>query len=82
MSNKMYDILKNIALIILPALATLYLTVAQIWGLPYGEQVAATITALDVFLGAILKVSSINYAKKQEAEEKITEAVKIKDSIN
>ena len=81
MSNKMYDILKNIALIILPAIATLYLTVAQIWGLPYGEQVAATITAIDAFLGAILKVSSINYAKKQEAEAKIAEAVKIKESI-
>ena len=68
MSNKTYDTLKNIALIVLPALATLYLTVAQIWGLPFGEQVAATITAIDVFLGAILKISSINYAKKQEAK--------------
>lgn len=68
MSNKTYDILKNIALIVLPAIATLYLTVAQIWGLPFGEQIAATITALDVFLGAVLKISSMNYAKEQEAK--------------
>lgn len=68
MSNKVYDVLKNIALIVLPAIATLYLTVAQIWGLPFGEQIAATITALDVFLGAVLKISSMNYAKEQEAK--------------
>ncbi len=62
MNNKTYDILKYIALIILPALATLILTLAGIWGIPYGEAIAATITALDVFLGAILGVSSAKYA--------------------
>ena len=66
MSNKTYDILKNIALMVLPALATLVLTIAQIWHLPYGQEVAATITAIDVFLGAVLKISSNNYAKKTE----------------
>lgn len=54
MNNKMYDVLKNIALVVLPALATLWLTIAKIWGLPYGEEIAATITAIDVFLGALL----------------------------
>lgn len=71
MSNKAYDILKNIALIILPALATLWLTIAKIWGLPYGEEIAATITAVDVFLGAILKISSTFYTQKQELEAKL-----------
>ena len=66
MSNKTYDILKNIALIVLPALATLWLTISKIWGLPYGEEIAATITAVDVFLGALLKISSSIYADKQE----------------
>lgn len=66
MSNKTYDILKNIALIVLPALATLWLTISKIWGLPYGEEIAATITAIDVFLGALLKISSSFYADKQE----------------
>ena len=69
MSNKTYDTLKIIALVVLPALATLYLTIANIWGLPYGEAIAATITAIDTFLGAILGISSSNYAKLQ-AENK------------
>ncbi len=68
MNNKLYDVLKNIALVVLPALATLWLTIAKIWGLPYGEEIAATITAIDVFLGALLKVSSYFY-NKNEAKE-------------
>ena len=66
MSNKTYDILKDIALYVMPALATLILTLGGIWGIPYAEAIAATITALDTFLGAILKISSNNYAKEQE----------------
>lgn len=68
MNDKMYDVLKNIALVVLPALATLWLTIAKIWGLPYGEEIAATITAIDVFLGALLKVSSYFYAKNEAKE--------------
>ena len=63
MSNKVYDILKYVAMIVLPALGTLYLTIAGIWGLPYGEAVAGTITAIDTFLGAILMISSNQYHK-------------------
>lgn len=65
MSNRVYDILKYVALIVLPALATLYLTIATIWGLPYGEAVAGTITAIDTFLGAILGISSKRYAESE-----------------
>lgn len=65
MSNKVYDILKWIALVVLPALATLYFALAGIWGFPYGEQVVGTITAIDTFLGALLGISSINYYKKE-----------------
>lgn len=63
MSNKLYDILKWIALILLPALGTLYFALSGIWGLPYGEQIVGTITAIDTFLGALLGISSINYKK-------------------
>lgn len=69
MSNRMYDILKNIALIVLPALATLVIAVFEIWNLPYGAQIGATITAIATFLGAILKVSSIRYNKKEAEDE-------------
>ncbi len=63
MSNKTYDKLKWIAQYLLPALGTLYFAIAGIWGLPYGEQVVGTITAVDTFLGVILGVSSANYKK-------------------
>ena len=63
MSDKVYDVLKWLALIVLPALATLYFAVAQIWGLPYGEQVVGTITAIETFIGAIVGISNITYNK-------------------
>lgn len=61
MGDKTYDILKFVAQIVLPALATLYFSISSIWGIPYGEQIVGTITAIDLFLGAILKVSSDSY---------------------
>lgn len=63
MSNKVYDVLVWIAQIVLPALGTLYAAVAGIWGFPYGEEITGTILAVDVFLGAVLKISSVNYNK-------------------
>lgn len=60
-SNKVYDALKWIAQILLPALATLYFGVAQIWGLPFAEQIVGTVTVLDTFLGVVLGISSKNY---------------------
>lgn len=66
MSNKTYDILKYIAQIVLPAVATLYFTLAQIWGLPYAEQVVGTITAIDTFMGVLLKLQSNSYSKELE----------------
>ena len=64
MSNKVYDIFKFIAQIILPALATLYVTLAGLWGLPFPDEIAGTIMAIDTFLGAVLMISSSNYNKK------------------
>lgn len=66
MSNKLYDILKWIAMYLLPALGTLYFAIAGIWGLQYGEQVVGTITAIDAFLGVVLGLSSYNYNKKDQ----------------
>lgn len=66
MQNRTYDILKEIAQIWLPAIATLYFTLASIWGLPYAEQIVGTISAIDVFLGAVLKISTIQYNKGVE----------------
>lgn len=63
MSNKVYDILKYIAQIVLPAVGTLYFALASIWGFPYGEEIVGTITAVDTFLGAVLMISSASYNK-------------------
>lgn len=69
MSNKIYDILKFIAQIVLPAIGTLYFALASIWGLPYGEQIVGTITAVDAFLGALLGVSTAAYNKKAKSDD-------------
>lgn len=68
MSHETYDILKYIAQIVLPALGTLYFALSQIWGLPYGEQIVGTITAIDAFLGAILKINSDMYYKEKDGQ--------------
>lgn len=66
MNNKTYDILKYIAQIVIPAIGVLWFTVAQIWSLPYGQEILGTITAIDCFLGAILGISTAVYNKKLE----------------
>ena len=63
MSNKVYDVLKWCAQILLPALATLYFALAQIWSFPYGEQIVGTLAAVDAFLGALLGISTMLYNK-------------------
>lgn len=69
MSNKTYDILKWVAQLVLPALATLMMSLGNIWGIPYADQISLTIMALDTFLGAILGISSSNYKKLQGYEQ-------------
>lgn len=63
MKNKTYDVLKFVAQILLPAIATLYFALATIWGLPYGEAIVGTITAIDLFLGTLLGITSAEYNK-------------------
>jgi hypothetical protein len=66
MTNKLYDILKWIAMYLLPAAGTLYFALAGIWGLPYGEQIVGTITAVDTFLGVMLGISNAQYKKTEK----------------
>ena len=68
LTNKTYDILKFIAQILLPAIATLYFALARIWNFPYAEEVVGTISAIDVFLGALLGISTAEYRKREEAD--------------
>ena len=69
MSNKIYDVLKWIALYFLPAAGALYFALSTIWGFPYGEEIVGTLTAVDAFLGAVLGISTVQYKKKQESED-------------
>ena len=66
MSNKVYDVLKYIAQVVLPALATFYVAIAGLWDLPYSEAVSGTIMAVDALLGACIMISSNNYKKESE----------------
>ena len=61
MSNRTYDVLKWLAMVLLPALGTLYFALAGIWNFPLGEQVLGTIAAIDTFLGVLLGISSAQY---------------------
>lgn len=63
MTNKTYDVLKWIAQYFLPALGTLYFALANIWNLPFGEEIVGTITAIDAFLGVLLGISTMQYNK-------------------
>ena len=65
MSDKTYDVLKYLAQVIIPALGTLYFALSSIWGLPYGEQIVGTLTAVDAFLGTVLKLSSDDYYRER-----------------
>ena len=65
MSNSTFDVWKEIAQVWIPALSTLYFTLSGVLGLPYAEQVCGTLAALDVFLGAVLKISTNQYNKDE-----------------
>ena len=70
LSNKAYDISKEIALTILPALATLYAVLGKIWGLPYVTEIPATIMAIDTAMGAVLHISTKNYQEGNYESER------------
>lgn len=68
LNNKVYDVLKWLVMIVLPAIATFYKTLGGIWGLPYIEQIPATLTAIATCLGAICMISSKVYNNKNKEE--------------
>lgn len=68
-SDKAYNTIKWIAQLVLPAAGTLYFALSQIWGFPYGEEIVGTITAVDVFLGALIGISTVQYNKSLNDEK-------------
>ena len=61
LTDKAYDVMKWLVIIVLPALATLYAALAAVWAWPLADQVVTTITAVDTFFGAVLCISAANY---------------------
>ena len=66
MKNKTYDILKEIALTVLPAIAAFLVTLGNVWGIPFATEISATVMAIDTLLGAILHISNTNYKKESK----------------
>ena len=65
-SNKVYDTIKFIALLIAP-ICTFFAALVEIWGIPYGAQIVATIAALDTLLGAVVIILKSIYEKNLKA---------------
>ena len=61
--DKLYEILKWVTMILLPAAGTLYFALSELWGLPYEEQIVGTIAAVTTFLGVLIGISTVNYRK-------------------
>lgn len=68
LNDKVYNVLKWICLIALPALAVFYYTLSKIWGLPFGAEIPATINAVAVLIGALIGISQINISKEERDE--------------
>ena len=64
MNDKTYDVMKHVSQIILPAMGTLYFALAELWNFPYAEEIVGSLTAVDAFLGTLLHVAQLKYAKE------------------
>ena len=63
--DKLYDVLKWVVIIVLPAIATLYAALSAVWAWPDSEEIVTTITAVDIFLGAVLCISTATYHNEE-----------------
>lgn len=61
MTNRLFDLLRTLCEIVIPALGTLYFALAKIWHLPYGTEIVGTCAALATFLGALIGVKRAGY---------------------
>lgn len=81
LNNRLYDTLKYIAQIVLPGSGTLYFALAKVWGLPNAEQVSGTVLAVDVFLGALLNLSSKAYNSSDAKYDGVIEVDHAEDKV-
>lgn len=68
LNDKVYNVMKWVVVIVLPAISTLYSTLSATWGWAYADQISTTISAVTVFLGAVMMISSYQYKKISEVK--------------
>lgn len=73
LNNKVYNVLKWVALICIPAIAVLYGQLGEIWNFPYTAQIKDTIIDIGLFIGVLIGVSTYNYNKTELWEQYIQE---------
>lgn len=81
LSNTLYNKLKWITLILLPALATLYGAAAVLLGLPAGTKVVGALALLATFLGTLLGLSTKAYNGSESSFDGVLEVNKYDPSI-
>lgn len=81
MNKNLYDIAKWTALVALPALAVLVTALTPIWDIPRGEEIALTITAVDVFLGALVGVESARNTKRELGKHELGRPIESKENL-
>ena len=69
MNEKIYDVLKWIGRVVLPAVATLWVAISKTWGIPLTTEISTTIMAVDLFLNTLLGIASENYANQNKPQE-------------
>lgn len=69
LDDKVYDVLKWIGLIAIPAVGVFYTAIASAWGLPYADAVSKTCNALGVLIGALIGASSASYSTSKSIDE-------------
>ena len=73
MNDKLYSVLKWLCIIALPAIASFYYMIAEIWKLPYSDEVPRTITGIATLIGALIGVSALSYNENKTIEMNIDE---------
>lgn len=71
MSNKVYDVLKWLALVALDAIGVFYKTIASIWDFPFGDEVLSTFAALSLLIGTLIGITGLNYKNKENGEDNV-----------
>lgn len=69
LSNQVYDTLKWLVIVVIPALATAYVGLSAIWGWPLADEVAKTASVICVLIGSIIGISSVKYNKEGKEHE-------------